>query len=125
MLQHFERMPIEFLVRYTSRSAAFAKYNSTRSVVQVATPQPKKSVSSVQIGQARARAVAGTGQSSSSRFSMRSCATTSKEAYVSASTVCPTALANQVSPSPEPPESSSPQSHSQGRLTDPAQIPDL
>jgi len=35
--------------------------------VQVATPQPKKSVSSVQIGQPRARAVARIGQSSGSR----------------------------------------------------------
>ena len=54
-LQHLKCVPIEFFVRHCSRSD-FAKYNSTRSVVQVATPQPKKSVSSVQIGQPSARA---------------------------------------------------------------------
>jgi integrase len=48
-------------------SSGAAKYNSIRSVVQVATPQPKKSVSSVQMGQRRVSAAASTGQSSSSR----------------------------------------------------------
>ena len=45
--------------------------NSLRSVVQVATPAPKKSLSSVQIGELRASAVANTGQISSSEFSSR------------------------------------------------------
>ena len=36
--------------------------SSTRSVVKVATPEPKKSASPVQIGQFRAKAVASTGQ---------------------------------------------------------------
>jgi hypothetical protein len=44
----------------------------TRSDVHVATPQPKKSVSSVQIGQPRARAAASMGQSSGSRRANRS-----------------------------------------------------
>lgn len=67
-------------IRHTFRSAAFARYDSTRSVVQVGTPQPKKSVSSVQSGQPSARDAARTGQSSSSRFSMRARAIASKEA---------------------------------------------
>jgi hypothetical protein len=36
------------------------KYSSTRAVVQVATPVPKKSRSSVQMGQFSSRAQAGT-----------------------------------------------------------------
>lgn len=44
-----------------------ARYNSIRSVVQVDTPQPKKSVSSVRTGQPNVSAAASTGQSSSSR----------------------------------------------------------
>ena len=48
-----------------------AKYNSTRSVVQVATPAPKKSASSVQTGQPIAIAQASTGQSSASRTAIR------------------------------------------------------
>jgi hypothetical protein len=79
-LKYFKHIPTNFFVRHVFRSEAFAKYNSTRSVVQVATLQPKKSVSSVQIGQPSARAAARTGQSSSSRLSMRSRATASKEA---------------------------------------------
>lgn len=56
---------------HPSCSAAFARYNSIRSVVQVATPQPKQSVSSVQIGQSSASAAARMGQSSSSRRAIR------------------------------------------------------
>jgi len=71
-LKHFQRAPIEFFVRHASRSAAFAKYSSTRSVVQVATPQPKKSVSSVRLSDDLAagieRAVAERGYESASAF---------------------------------------------------------
>jgi TDG/mug DNA glycosylase family protein len=48
-----------------------SKYSATRSVVHVATPAPKKSLSSVQTGQSRAIAQASTGQSSASRAAMR------------------------------------------------------
>src|ERR1700733_11110856 len=51
---------------------------STRAEVQVATPHPKKSVSSVHIGHASANATASTGQSSGSRRQSRSRATASK-----------------------------------------------
>ena len=48
-----------------------AKYSSTRSVVQVAIPVPKKSASSVHTGQAIVMAQASTGQSSASRMAIR------------------------------------------------------
>src|ERR1035441_69214 len=60
------------------QDATSDKYISTRSDVQVATPHPKKSVSSVQIGHRNARAAARIGQSSSSRRARRSRAITSK-----------------------------------------------
>ena len=49
--------------------------------VQVATPQPKKSVSSIQIGHASANAAARIGQSSGSRCPRRSRATDSNSPY--------------------------------------------
>src|SRR5690349_7217977 len=88
--QYAKSMRREFLVRHSSRSEAFARYNSTRSVVQVATPQPKKSVSSVQIAQPSASAAARSGQSSSSRREIGWRATCSRLWYVSASTTCTT-----------------------------------
>jgi hypothetical protein len=51
---------------------------ATRAVVQVGTPQPKKSVSSVQMGQPIANADANIGQSSASRPPNRSLASASK-----------------------------------------------
>ena len=54
--------------------------SSMRLEVHVATPQPKKSVSSVQIGQSSAKAVARIGQSSGSLCPTRSRATASKSA---------------------------------------------
>ena len=53
-------------------------------VVHVATPAPKKSVSSVQIGQSAASAHASTGQSSGSRGPMRASARSLKGTYDSA-----------------------------------------
>src|ERR1700722_12846327 len=64
-LQCVQRMANEFPICQCLGSKAFAKRGSTRSVVQVATPHPKESMSSVQIGQPIAMATARTGQSSS------------------------------------------------------------
>lgn len=47
------------------------KYRAIRSDVQVATPVPKKSASSVQTGQPNVMAQANTGQSSASRWAIR------------------------------------------------------
>src|ERR1035441_1291391 len=69
------------------QDATSDKYTSTRSDVQVATPHPKKSVSSVQIGHRKASAVARIGQSSSSRRARRCRAIASKPEYASSSTV--------------------------------------
>ncbi len=58
----------------------------TRSVVQVGTPAPKKSWSSVQIGQSSVRAVARIGQSSGSRASMRDNACCRRLSWTSSAT---------------------------------------
>ena len=61
------------------------RYNLTLLVVQVATPVPKKSASSVQTGQSNNNAQARAGQSSASRSPMRARARCSNERYRSES----------------------------------------
>jgi hypothetical protein len=70
--------------------------------LQVATPQPRKSVSPVQIGQSRASAAARTGQSSGSREPCPSRASAPCGAEMSGLTAIPGAAADAVSAAPYP-----------------------